>query len=220
MRSATWVSYQDYTEQIKTRKAKRNTQRRGPKRRLGNRCYASISLPQVVVVVVMSKWVYENMPVMIYLCPQKTAASSERHWVPRDRTRPRQVPPTQQPSRPPAKERASRPNSASDDFSKLPSRRRHVIATFASAEERSILDKQSFASNPRLCFFASFLFPAVREFKSPCLCFFLLCFFLLYCCTAVVLLVVHTWGVRGWSVNGFFCCVLCFTAVQRTAALL
>ena len=37
--------------------------------------------------------------------------------------RPRQVPPTQQSSRSPAKERASQPNSASDDFSNLPSRR-------------------------------------------------------------------------------------------------
>ena len=71
--------------------------------------------------------------------------------------RPRQVPPTPQPCRSPAKERASQPNSASDDFSRLFSRRRQVITTFSvgSTVERSILDRAS-AESPRLCVLAFF----------------------------------------------------------------
>ena len=59
----------------------------------------------------------------------KTAESPERHPIPRDRaTGPS---PTHTAALPiPGEERASQPNSASDDFSKLPSRRRQVITTF------------------------------------------------------------------------------------------
>ena len=67
----------------------------------------------VVIVVVMSKWMSENMAVVTY--PPK---SYEANRSP-ETARPRQVSTTLQPSRSPAKERASQPNSASDDFSKL-----------------------------------------------------------------------------------------------------
>ena len=53
----------------------------------------------------------------------KTAASPERHPIPRDRATASS--PTHTAS--PAKERASPPTSASDDFSKLPSRIRQVL---------------------------------------------------------------------------------------------
>ena len=81
--------------------------------------------------------------------------------------RPRQVPPIQQPSRSPAKERASLPNSASDDFSKLPSRRRQVITTFISFR----LSGRALDSGQ-----------VERQFKSPCLCIFafFFLFFLLF----------------------------------------
>ena len=71
--------------------------------------------------------------------------------------RQRQVPRTKQPSRSPAKEGAPQPNSVSDDFSRLLSRRRQVISTFSvgSTAERSILDRAPIES-PRLCVFAFF----------------------------------------------------------------
>ena len=103
--------------------------------------------------------------------------------------RQRQVPPTHQPSRSPAKERASQPNSVIDYFSKLPSRRRQVIITFyvGSTVERSILDRASV--------------------ESPCLCVF--AFFLLYCRTITV----HTrGGFVGWWID--FPALLCCTAVR------
>ena len=150
--------------------------------------------------------------------------------APPDLPRPRQVPTTQQTSRSPAKKRASQPNSASDDFSKLPSRRRQVITTFPfdSAGERYILDEQNVSSNPRLCFFfISFIFfrsfSAVREFKSPCLLFI----FIFFCgtavrtITAVVLSYTHGGFVGCWgmSFSAMYCALLLYQ-VQRTDVLL
>ena len=120
--------------------------------------------------------------------------------------RPRQVPPTQQPSRSPAKERASQPNSASDDFSKLPCRRRHVRHCISFWLSGRALDpgraERQFKS-PCLCFFAFFVafFSAVREFKPPSAFDFDI--FLLYCCTyeyCCCTAVVHTVG--SWVVVG------------------
>ena len=135
---------------------------------------------------------------------------------PPETARPRQVLPTQQPLRSLAKERASQPNSASDDFSKLPYRRRQVITTFpfGSAVDRSILDKQSVSSNPPVfafLLFCFFFFLLYVSSNPPVSAFFF--FLLLYCCCTVV----HTWWVRGLLlVDEFFCCVLCFTAVPDT----
>ena len=107
--------------------------------------------------------------------------------------RPRQVPPTQQPSRSPAKERASQPNSASDDFSKLLSRRRQVITTCSvgSAVERSILDRASIES-PRLCVFC--------------------------CSTAVCTIIVHAWWDRGLLMDRRFCCTLLYWCTSSETA--
>ena len=136
--------------------------------------------------------------------------------------RPRQVPPTQQPSRSLATERASQPNSASDDFSKLASQRRQIITTFlfGSAVECSILEKESVSSNPPVSAFLFFFFFGMYVTSNPRLCFFAFCFccctvvLLLYCCTYMV----GSWVVvRGWV---FLLCTLCFTAAQRTAVLL
>ena len=75
--------------------------------------------------------------------------------------RPRQVPPTQQPSQSPTKERASQPNSASDDFSKLLSRTWQEITTFSvgSTVERPILDREHQLNLPVSAFS---IFSAVR----------------------------------------------------------
>ena len=90
-----------------------------------------------------------------YNLPQKQLRVPSATRSP-ETARPRQVP-TQQPSRSPAKERASQPNSASDDFFKvaLPeTESNHYITSndfllAHSAVERSILDnKQSVSSNP------------------------------------------------------------------------
>ena len=156
----------------------------------------------------MSKWMSENMAVVTY--PPK---SYEANRSP-ETARPRQVSTTLQPSRSPAKERASQPNSASDDFSKLPSRRRQVITTFhfGSAVERSILDKQSVSSPPPVSAILLFLFvffSAVGNFiPLPAFCFHI---FLLYCCTYeyCCCTVLRTWWVRGLLlVDEFFCGVL------------
>ena len=111
--------------------------------------------------------------------------------------RPRQVVPTQQPSRSPAKERASQPNSASDDSSKLPSRRRRVFTTSSvgSTVERSILDRASVES-PCLCVFAFFsavllYYYCTHMVGSWMLADGLFCCTLLYCCNTIV----HTWWV-------------------------
>ena len=111
----------------------------------------------------MSKWISENMPVIIY--PQNSCESRAPPDPPRPHDRAKS--PTQQPSRSPAKERASQPNSASDDFSKLPSRRRQVITTFISFR----LSGRALDSGQ-----------VERQFKSPCLCFFafFFLFFLLF----------------------------------------
>ena len=107
--------------------------------------------------------------------------------------RPLYVSPTQQPPRSPAKERASQPNSARDDFSKLPSRRRQINTTFSvgSTVDRSSLDRGSV--------------------ESPCLCviaFFSDVVLLCYYCTYMV----GSWVVDGWA----FCCTLlyCCTIVH------
>ena len=114
--------------------------------------------------------------------------------------RPRQVPPTQQSSRFPAKERASQPNSASDDFSKLPSRRRQVITTFpffGSAVERSIVD----------------LVLAERQFKYPCLCFSFSYFSAALLYVRVLLLYTHGRFVGCWwmSFYAVYCVLHCCT---------
>ena len=101
------------------------------------------------------------------------------------------------------------PNSASDDFSKLPSRRRQEISTFAfgSAVERSILDRASVQIPHHVCcFFFSFLLltPSTRYASSnppvpAFLLFFIsavLLYYLLYCCTQL-------W-VSGLLMDGFF----------------
>ena len=122
--------------------------------------------------------------------------------------RPCQVPPTQQPSRSPAKERASQPNSASDDFSKLPSRRRQVITTPKYIS--FWLSGRALDSGQEK-----------RHFKSPCLCFFASFFF---CCIAVllfVLLYTHD-GFEGccWMVLSAVYCALLLYNVPGTAVLL
>ena len=111
--------------------------------------------------------------------------------------RPRQVPPTQQPSRSTPTERASQPNSASDDFSKLLSRRRQVITTLFvdSTVERSILGSASVES-PRLCVFAFF-----------------------FCCsTAVCTIIVHTWWDRGLLMDRLFCCTPLYRCTSSETA--
>ena len=107
--------------------------------------------------------------------------------------RPRQVPPTQQPSRSPAKERASQPNSASDDFSKLPSRRRCVISTFLGWLNGRALDSGQ----------------TERQLNLACLCVFA---FFFPCCTAVLLLNTHGGIVGCWWIG--FSAALCCTAVR------
>ena len=117
----------------------------------------------------------------------------------------RRVPPTQQPSPSPAKERASKPNSASDDFSNLLSRRRQVITTFpfGSAVERLILDKQGVSSNPPVSAFLLFflLFFLLYVSSNPPVCFLFLYFsaVLLY---VQVLLLYCTHMVGSWVVVG------------------
>ena len=76
--------------------------------------------------------------------------------VPPETARPRQVPPTQQPPRSPAKERASQPNSSSDDFSKLPSRRRQVSFWLSGRALDSGQAKRQFKSPSLFFALASF----------------------------------------------------------------
>ena len=144
--------------------------------------------------------------------PQNSCESRAPPGPPRPRDRSKSHPHSVQPSRSPAKERASQPNSASDDFFKLPSWRRQVITTFPFGSAVVALESgqaEPQFKSPCLCFFAFFLFlfSAVREFKSPCLCFFAFSFFLLYCCTAVVLLLYTHGGFVGWLMG--FSAVCC-----------
>ena len=83
-----------------------------------------------------------------------------------------QAPPTQQPSRSPAKERASPPNSPSEDFRKLASRRRQVITIFSFGSAGRALDSVSTGQGfkPRLLSTFSFFFP----------CFFCMGFTVVY----------------------------------------
>ena len=111
-----------------------------------------------------------------------TPAIPGRHPIPRDRaTAPS---PTHTAALAITERTGVAANSASDDFSKLPSRRWQVITTsyVASTAERSIPDRASG--------------------ESPCLC--IVVFFLLYCCTIIV----YTWWNRGLLVDRFFCCTL------------
>ena len=143
-----------------------------------DRLYSAPRYVVVLVVVVMSKCISENMPVIILRILQKQLRVPGATRSP-ETARPRRVPPAQQPSRSPVKERASQPNSASGDFSKLPSRRRQVNTTFpfASAVERSILDNQSVSSNPPVSAFLLFFLLYVSS--NPPVCY--LYKFLLYC---------------------------------------
>ena len=151
--------------------------------------------------------------------------------------RPRQVPPTQQPSRSPAKERASQANSASEDFSKLPSQNgwnstlqapwyiRHVrIMCFLWTKPTMWLLILSFTQNIGGSLRALDSGQAERQFKSPCLRFFFLLFFsavpgtwvqiplsLLFCFffSVVLLLYCYTHMVGSWVVGGGWVFLLC-----------
>ena len=143
----------------------------------------------------MSKWISKNMPVRIYPKKQLRFQSAARSP---DTARPRQVPPTQQPSSSLTKERASQPNSASDDFPKLPSRRQ-VITTFfffGSAVERSNLD----------------LVQAERQFKSPCLCVSFISFSAVLRYVRVLLLYTHGRFVGLWVLFAVYCVCLLYTS--------
>ena len=78
--------------------------------------------------------------------------------------------PTQQPSRSRAKERASQPNSASEDFWKLAYPRRQIITTFSCGSapmvERSILDARSVSSNPPCFLIFGFFFCLLLLYSS------------------------------------------------------
>ena len=150
-----------------------------------------------------------------YNIPQKQLRDPRATRCP-ETARPRQVPPTQQPWRSPAKERASQPNSASDDFSKLRSRRRQVITIFpfGSVVERSILDKQSVSSNPPVSSFLLFFFAffsAVGKFKSPCLFFIVIRRICLLYCTYIRVLLLYccTHMVGSWVGGGEWLFLLC-----------
>ena len=85
---------------------------------------------------------------------------------------------------------------------------------------RALVSGQAERSNHRVSAFSLLFFSLL--YVSSISPFLLFCFFFqLSCCTAIVVVltvVVHTWWVRGLFLDGFFCCVLCFTAVQRTSS--
>ena len=159
-----------------------------------------------------------------------TRAAPGRHSISQDRaTAP--SPTLTAASRSPAKERPSQPKSASDDFSKLPSRRRQVITTFpfGSAVERSVLDRASVQIPPSLLFFffCSFIFQLYMSSNPPV---YLLVFFVFFCCpavrtstTAIVVLLYTHGGLVGYCWKSFsfvYCCAFLLYQVQRTAVLL
>ena len=163
------------------------------------------------MVMVMSKWIFENMPVVIY--PQNSCESR----VPPDPPRPR--------------DRAkSYPHSSPRDTRRKNERRflkvglpetanNHYISFWLSGRVLDSGKGERQFESPCLCFFVFFFF-GMYVTSNPRLCFFAFCFccctvvLLLYCCTYMV----GSWVVvRGWV---FLLCTLCFTAAQRTAVLL
>ena len=160
-----------------------------------------------------------------YNVPQKQLRVSSSTQSP-ETVRPRQVAPTQQPSRFRLKNgRRGRTRRAT--ISNLPSRRWQVIITYmylfpcGSVVERPILDEQLVSSNLppyAVRFFSLNFFLLYASSKPPVSVFFLfVCFttVLLWCCCTVVQ---GSWVFIG---RGVFSAVYCFTAaVQRTAVLL
>ena len=139
----------------------------------------------------MSKWIFSLIELKYrFSTPALPSASG-----PPKTARACHGPPTQQPSRSPVKERASPPNSASDDFWKSVSPRWQIVATFSfgSAVERSILGARRVSSNP-----------PVSAFLLFCLCF------LFFCCyyTAAVLLIAVSCTIQYCQLYSFFvfCC--------------
>ena len=89
-------------------------------------------------------------------------------------------------------QQTQQPNSASDGFSKLPSRRRQEISTFAfgSAVERSILDRASVQiPHPVCCFFFRSSANPKYGGSNPPVPAFLLFFFSAVICTAILFVV-------------------------------
>ena len=176
-------------------------------------------------IVVQSKWISENMPVIIY--PRNNCGSRAPPDPPRPRDRAKSYPHSS----------PRDPSERTGVAAKLSERRffkfnppETTTFPFGSAVERSILYKPSVSSNPPISVSSLFFvfFSAVREFKCPCLLFLSTWYiFRLYCWTyedycCSLVLYTHGGFVSWWSWMSFSVvdCPLLLYQVQHTAVLL